>query len=130
MENQHLFVDNYGELLAQVNDMELVSFETDNGYQGDYCAVLTDGERLFYYVDSYGSCSGCDWLEDEDGYSSDEKYGKYYKVKYKNALDYCGGIKPKYIVPKDTPLKVINKGEYNGFDLTTPSKLSTNIDKE
>lgn len=113
----HLFVDNYGELMAQVNGHELVSYETDNGYQGDYCVVLSDGERLFYYIDSYGSCSGCDWLEDEDGYSNDEKYGKQYKVLYKNALDYCGGIKPKYIVPKSHPLKVVNKGKYNGFDL-------------
>lgn len=112
----HLFVNDYGELLAQVNGMDLVSFETDNGYQGDYCAVLTDGERLFYYVGSYGSCSGCDWLEDEDVYSSDEKYGKIYKVLYKNALDYCGGIKPKYIVPKNSPMEIINKGEYKGFE--------------
>lgn len=117
----HLFVDDYGELLAQVNGYDLVSFEDDGGYQGDYCAVLTDGERLFYYIDSYGSCPGCDWLQDESGYSSDEKFGKQYKVLYKNALDYCGGIQPKYIVPKDFPLKVINKGEYRGFELLTNS---------
>lgn len=112
----HLYVDDYGELLAQVNDMELVSFETDNGYQGEYCAVLTDGKRLFYYVDFYGSCSGCDWLEDENNHESNNK-GKKYQVLYKNALDYCGGIKPKYIVPKSSPMKVINKGEYNGFEI-------------
>lgn len=117
METTHLFVNDYGELLAQVNGYELVIFETDDGYQGEYCAVLTDGERLFYYIDNYGSCSGCDWLISEDDYSSDEKNGKNYKVSYKNALNYCGGIKPKYIVPKDFPLKVINKGECSGFEI-------------
>lgn len=117
-DNKYLFVDNYGELLAQVNGLELVSFETDNGYQGEYCAVLTDGECLFYYVDNYGSCSGCDWLEDENNYSSKEKRNsKAYRVLYKNALDFCGGIEPKFIVPKNSPLKVINNGEYSGFDL-------------
>lgn len=120
----HLFVDNYGELLAQVNGYDLVSYETDNGYQGDYCVVLTDGERLLYYVDSYGSCSGCDWLED-NGASyriSDEldkqKEDKQYAVEYKDALEFCGEIKPKYIVPKNAPLNVTNLGEYKGFKIT------------
>ena len=114
----HLFVDNYGEMLAQVNDMELVSFEDDGGYQGDYCAILTDGERLFYYIGQYGSCSGCDWLEDNGRYYPDEKYGKNYGILYKDALDYCGEIDPEYIVPKNFPLKVLNKGEYEGFELS------------
>lgn len=124
----HLFVDNYGELLAQVNDMELISFETDNGYQGDYCAVLMNGERLFYYIGSYGSCSGCDWLEAEDisDFNSDnDRNGKNYKILYKDALDYCGDIKPMYIVPKNSPMKIINKGAYNGFDVS-PQSLDTN----
>ncbi len=129
MENKtHLFVDNYGELLAQVNDMELVSFEDDGGYQGDYCAVLSDGERLFYYVDSYGSCSGCDWLEDKGAsyQISDEldkeKGDKSYAVLYTEAVEFCGGIKPKYIVPKTSPMTIVNKGEYEGFDLLSATE--------
>lgn len=126
MENKtHLFVDDYGEMLAQINDLDVVSFETDGGYQGTWCLVATDGERLFYYMDFYGSCSGCDWLEDTGAsYSiADELYkqraaaNKNYAVPYQEALDYCGGIKPKYIVPKSMPLKVVNKGEYEGFDI-------------
>jgi len=118
-DNKNLFVDDYGELLAQVNGYDLVSFDTDNGYQGKYCAVLTDGERLFYYIDDYGSCSGCDWLEGEDMKSYDlgikNNLEKHYAVDYKQALEYCGGIKPMYIVPKNKPLKVVNLGRYNGF---------------
>jgi hypothetical protein len=123
----HLFVDNYGEMLAQVNGMELVSFETDGGYQGDYCAILTDGERLFYYIDSYGSCGGCDWLEDvETGRELDTQKGeKRYAVEYKEALDFCGGLKPKYIVPKNMPLEIKNGGEYEGFEI-----ISGNVKKK
>lgn len=119
----HLFVDNYGELMAQVNSYDLVSYETDGGYQGQYCVVLTDGERLFYYIDFYGSCSGCDWLEDKGASYrlSDElnkqKGKKNYVVEYKEALEFCGGIKPKYIVPKTSPLKIKNIGEYKGFEI-------------
>jgi hypothetical protein len=119
----HLFVDNYGELLAQVNGYDLVSFEEDGGYQGEYCAVLTDGKRLFYFISSYGSCSGCDWLEDNGAFYqiSDElnkaKGKKRYAVGYKRALEFCGGIKPEYIVPRNNPLKIKNKGESNGFEI-------------
>lgn len=124
----HLFVDNYGEVLAQVNDMKLVSFEEDGGYQGEYCVVLKDGDRLFYFIDSYGSCSGCDWLEDVGAsYKiskelNDQKGDKMYAVEYKEALDYCGGLKPKYIVPLSAPMIVKNKGEYKGFELLTQEK--------
>ena len=114
-DNKNLFVDDYGELLAQVNGYDLVSFETDNGYQGQYCAVLTDGERLFYYIDNYGSCSGCDWLEDVNNNGIINESGKSYIVDYKQALEYCGDLKPRYSVPKDKPLEVVNLGEYKGF---------------
>lgn len=113
-EKTTLKVKNYGEVLAQVNDLELVSFEEDGGYQGEYLAVLKDSYRLFYYIDSYGSCSGCDWLEDECKYNCD---GEYHIVSYKSALDYCGELKPKYIVPLENPLTFVSKGEYEGFEL-------------
>ncbi len=103
-------VSNYGEVLAQVNNLDLVSFEEDGGYQGNYCAVLSDDERLFYYVDSYGSCSGCDWLEDARIDGTDE-------IPYKEALDYCQDLKPKFVVPKNMPLEVTSLGEYEGFSL-------------
>jgi len=117
----HLFVDNYGEMLAQVNDMELISFKEDGGYQGDYVAVLLDKDRLFYFMDSYGSCSSCDWLEDKGSKATfetdNEKGKKRYAVLYKDALEFCGELKPKYIVPKSKPLEVVNNGKYSGFNI-------------
>lgn len=116
-EKIYLFVDDYGDMLAQVNQMELVSFEQDGGYQGEYCAIITDGKRLFYYIDSYGSCSGCDWLEDMGNNYSILKDNKRYAVELKEAINFCGGLKPTYIVPKDKPLKIKTKGEYEGFEV-------------
>lgn len=101
--------ENYGEVLAVVNDLELVSYEEDGGYQGEYMAILTDGERLFYFFDSYGSCSGCDWLLDEQDY--DDK-----PIEYARAKEYCEDIEPKYIVPKDQPLEFIGE-EGDGWKL-------------
>lgn len=92
-------VENYGDMLAQINNMELIDFYERGSYSGEYLAIMADDDRIFFFQDEYGSCSGCDWLEDET-----LEYGgvdKPYVVKYKAALDYCGGIEPKYIIPKD-----------------------------
>src|SRR5690242_19089687 len=93
---------NYGEVLAVINDLELVSYDTDGGYQGEYLVVLKDDHRLFYFLGSYGSCSGCDWLEDVCGY-------KHEGPTYKEARDYCADLKPEYIVPIDHPLEFISE---------------------
>lgn len=86
-------VENYGDMLAQLNNMTLLEFYERGSYSGEYLAIMTDEERLFFYQASYGSCSGCDWLEDMSIEASP------YKVKYTDAVTYCGDIKPKYIVP-------------------------------
>lgn len=109
-------VENYGDMLAQINNMDLIDFRERGSYQGEYLATMVDGDRIFFFQDSYGSCSGCDWLEDEAiGYKD---HG--YEVKYKSALKYCGDIKPKWIIPKDDKdlLKAVlrlNKRFMEGF---------------
>lgn len=97
MRQDRIKVENYGDMLATVNDLELVSYKEYGSYQGDYSVILTDGERLFYYMGRYGSCSGCDWLEAEKDWETET-------VSYKAAVDYCGQIRPKYITPKSAPL--------------------------
>lgn len=82
----YIFVKNYGDMLAQINGMELVEFEEDGGYQGEYCAILKaeaedyyEGnapERLYYFFGSYGSCSGCDWLDNKLSEVSAQEEGK------------------------------------------------------
>lgn len=118
--NDIIYLESYGDMLSQINGYELVSMEYDGGYQGNYCVVLSDGERLFYYIDSYGSCSGCDWLESENIAGENKiniPLGKNYAIKYKDALEFCGGIKPRFITPKEIKLKIINKGKYEGFEI-------------
>lgn len=52
-------------------DFEVLADFTTGGYQGDiYVIARWNGKEKRYVLlkDSYGSCSGCDGLEDEDGY--------------------------------------------------------------
>jgi len=91
-------VNNYGEMLGLVNGMELLEYYTIGSYQGSYIAIFSDDHRIFFYEDSFGSCSGCDWLEDQ-AIGTDGK--KAYTITYKSAVDYCGELKPKYIIPVD-----------------------------
>ena len=125
-EQPFIFVDNYGDLLAQVNDMELVEYKETGSYQGEYFAILkapaSDDvckipERLYYYFGYYGSCSGCDWLasENEMDYCEDDT-DKCYKVRYKAALEYAQQSKPVYITPATIKLKIEAKDDWDEFE--------------
>ena len=124
-EQPYIYVNDYGDMLAQVNDMELVDFRESGDYQGVYYAVLKaeaedidyevkTPERLFYYFGSYGSCSGCDWLESEAEWNMDDKESnKRYKIEYKEALKYAQQSRPVFIVPATSPLKLeLDDGDY------------------
>ena len=63
-------VQDYGDMLAKVFDMTLVAYQTYGSYQGEYLAVLEDNGVYKFYIDSYGSCSGCDWLEAEQDWNT------------------------------------------------------------
>lgn len=131
-EQPYIFVKNYGDMLAQINGMELVEFREDGGYQGEYCAVLkaeaTDDyygehapERLYYFFGNYGSCSGCDWLQSEGEWVYDDADDERYKVEYKTALEFAQQSKPTYIVPASMPLEFTSE-EYYGFWLKEDKK--------
>lgn len=87
-------VQNYGEMLAIVKNKPLLKYKTFGSYQGDYIAVLGGEESVEIYKGSYGSCSGCDWLEGEKDWESNE-------VSDEKASDYCKDDKPFLILPKE-----------------------------
>lgn len=116
-----LKVNNYGDLLAQVNNLELVSYEEVGEYQGEYVCVLKDEDRVYIYIDSFGSCSGCDWLEDtsvDTKYIGESQEGHRYTIRYKDALDYVGDTKPYYIVPAEL---------YDGFSIKVLLKAAKKV---
>ena len=43
---------------------EVIDWETFGDYQGDHLVLLRDGEQWGFVSIGYGSCSGCDALED------------------------------------------------------------------
>lgn len=63
---------NYGQLIAGVTGETLVSYHEYGSYQGDYLAVTRAGDLFKVWKGGYGSCSGCDFLEGERDYETDE----------------------------------------------------------
>lgn len=115
-------VSNYGDMLAKLLNMELLTYKQFGNYRGEYVAILKDSERIFYFIDKFGSCGGCDWLESE---STEWEYDTeteetIYKIDFKIALEYAIQSKPKYILPdfypqlnfEDNSNKVIIKEKY------------------
>ena len=85
-------VEDYGDMLAKIFDMELVTIQYYGLFDGDYLVVLNDKGIYKFYIDAFGSCSGCDWLED--------KRNDAHEVNYLEALEYCQQVKLKFAIPQ------------------------------
>jgi hypothetical protein len=96
--------------------MKLIAYQTYGSYQGEYLVVLEDKGILYFYMDSYGSCSGCDWLEAEKDWNTNE-------VDYKKALEYCLVIKTRDISVVEDELKEILQKEPRGTELISSLKI-------
>ncbi len=88
-------VDNYGDLLGKVLGKPCIVYIEFGSYQGDYIAVLNGGSNIELFKGSYGSCSGCDWLEDRKDWSTGE-------VSDSEARSYVETEHPFAEIPKDT----------------------------
>ncbi len=76
-------VKDYGDMLAQVKGKKCIAFVYFGSYQGEWVAALDGGNNIELWKGYYGSCSGCDWLEAEKNWEtdevSDEGAQKYFK---------------------------------------------------
>lgn len=108
-EKQYLYVKDYGDMLSQVKNKELVSFTMFGSYQGEWFAVLRGGDNLELWRGEYGSCSGCDFLEataDWDYVGSDLNY----KITKEEAEAYFREEKP-FLEVKEEVLLGLSIGE-------------------
>ena len=103
--NNKIKAEDYGDILAlKVEGEKLYYSEEGGSYQGEYVAVIksektvnnyysTKLAQYYVFIGDYGSCSGCDWLEDERDTLTGE-------VDVKNALEYATQSVPVYILPE------------------------------
>lgn len=96
---------NYGELIAGVAKQELLAYKEYGSYQGDYLAITREGDFLNVWKGSYGSCSGCDWLEGEKDWDSDE-------VSSKKAAEYVASEKPFINIAIATASNLLSSGKF------------------
>lgn len=57
----------YDEALKRLG-YEILAWEVFGSWQGDYAAIVEKDDRLGFVVIGYGSCSGCDSLQDVGWY--------------------------------------------------------------
>lgn len=56
----------YEDFLVKLNPLIEWHYAQENDYQGEWFAVGNDGEQWYFHQGSFGSCSGCDWLQSID----------------------------------------------------------------
>lgn len=62
---------NYGDAISKGKGLELVFYKTYGSYQGDWIIVAKNDTEYFIFKGYYGSCSGCDELENFEDYRCD-----------------------------------------------------------
>jgi hypothetical protein len=88
-------VANYGELIANYIGGTLWSYNEYGSYQGDYIAVIYKDSNLLLYKGSFGSCSGCDWLQNYDEEISGEE------IPDEDVEEYMKDIQPFLVISSD-----------------------------
>lgn len=107
---------NYGEFLAKALGGILISYKEHGSYQGDYVAVIEKDHDWHIYRGSYGSCSGCDWLDGTRIYSA-EDYERLENAsnceaadKLELTFDLLQAVKDEYL-KENEPFLVIPKSQ-------------------
>ena len=72
---------NYDELIEDLNPhIEQWLHTIEDDYQGLWFSAGKLGEQIYFIQGSFGSCSGCDWLQALDGYPDAEMKETYRKL--------------------------------------------------
>lgn len=87
-------VSGYGDMLSQVKGLPCVGFVMFGSYQGDWVGLLDNGKEIELWKGYYGSCSGCDFIERERDYDTDE-------IDDKKAHDYFKEDQAFLKIPKE-----------------------------
>jgi hypothetical protein len=95
-------INNYGELLEFATGKKCLCYKEFGSYQGDYIAILKRPNGIEIWKGSYGSCSGCDWIEAEVGPGG--------TITKEKALSYLKDEKPFLTILKGR-IKVLLKSE-------------------
>lgn len=99
-------VENYGQMLAEIQGKKLISYDTFGSCQGDWLASIDCGENIEIWKGYYGSCSGCDWIENEKNYETNEISEKKIKEFFKEDRPFC--VIPKSVM-KDLSIKTFEQ---------------------
>ena len=72
----------YCSILPAIFEEEIIYYEEFDQYQGEWVLITKASNEVKIYQDYYGSCSGCDFLEDykvEMRNGGGEEYGKHFR---------------------------------------------------
>jgi len=70
-------IENYGDMVAYFTKGFLISYKEYGSYQGDWMAIIEKDREIIIHKGSYGSCGGCDFLQDRSDDLTDKEIKDY-----------------------------------------------------
>ena len=109
-------VNNYGDMLAKVIGKECLGFVMFGSYQGEWVALLENVNEVELWKGYYGSCPGCDFIEAERDWKTDE-------IPDDKARGYFKEDKPFLKIPKE----IIPNMSIEDFHTIFPANIRDSI---
>lgn len=110
-------VDNYGDMLSKVLGKKLIAYKEYGSYQGDWLAIIDGENTLHIYRGIYGSCSGCDFIEAERDWDSQEIDDEVAKGYFKNERPFLSLEKATYLkMSREEFLSVLPANTRSDYD--------------
>lgn len=99
------------DIVARARKQTPIYYEEFGSYRGEWILVSCDDENYYIYKDYYGSCSGCDSLEDEAGYSDDAEFGSSeFTMGSEQVEKFIANYPPFAVIPKATMITMVKEG--------------------
>lgn len=121
-----MIIKNYGEMLSKFKGFPCVGFVMFGEYNGDWVGLLDVGENIELWKGYFGSCSGCDFLEDKAKYVFDYELNEYaYDILFDDIKEYFKEERPFLSIPKS----IIKNMSEKDFDEIFPANIRKDIYK-
>jgi hypothetical protein len=118
-------IKTYADVIAVATGGESLAYQEYGSSQGDYLAVTKAGDELHVWKGSYGSCSGCDWLENEREYRDD------WNLTPEKAKELLGTDKPFLTLTIETAKEMLKTGTLESiFPANTRADIESNYYKD
>lgn len=112
---------NYEEVISKGKEQKSIFYKEYGSFTGDFLLITENGNQVFIYKGSYGSCAGCDELENFQNYLGEDFWTE------KKIEEFSKDYEPFLVCDKETFLRCLKEGTINSI---LPANTRLNFEED